>query len=146
MKFKDSVYANTEFLECSFNFGTLYLLPNIIVTEFNEGIMFTYDNAVEFIDIVDDFYKSKSNVFYISNRINSYAVNPLDWIKINKKFKNLKAIGIVQPDRLSKRFFNIEKMFCPRKIEAFDSLDEAMKWVGKLLKNDVKVIELKKTA
>ncbi len=77
MKFKDSIYANSTFFEHSFEFGTIYLLSNIIVAEFKEGILLTYDNAIEFKNTVNSFYENEDNVYYISNRINSYAVNPI---------------------------------------------------------------------
>ena len=142
MKLENSIYAKLIIEKYTFDFGDLFFLPNVIVAEFKEGILFTYKDAEKFISTAEAFYRA-NKVYYISNRINSYAVNPIDWIRINNKYKNLEAIGMVQYNSVGKRFLMIEKIFCSRPIKDFTSLDEAFNWVQKQIKMDREALKKK---
>jgi len=133
MRFDASNFSNSNYVRHSFDFGTVYFLPHILISEFNEGITFSYKHALEFLDLAEEFYQGNENVIYISNRINSYSVKPLDWIKIKNKYDCVKSIGIVHYNKLGKRFLNIEKLFCPVPINDFHSLDEAIAWAADII-------------
>jgi len=119
MKLLESNLKDKVFMYQSYHFGDVYYLPQMIITEFAEGINFTYNEAEQFIETVIQIYGKKEKVVYISNRINSYSVNPMDWIKIKGKFKNLKGIGIINYNK---------RMFCSYPIKDFHSLEEAYYW------------------
>ncbi|NAS30089.1 hypothetical protein GTQ40_03820 [Flavobacteriaceae bacterium R38] len=133
MKFEQSRFANNNFVRHSFDFGNVYFLSNILISEYTEGYTIGYKNVQEFLHIAEDFYGDHTDLVYLSNRVNSYSVKPLDWIKIKNKYKNLKSIGIVHYNKLGKRFLNVEKLFCPLPISDFYSLDEAVAWAANIL-------------
>ncbi|UOB17309.1 hypothetical protein [Abyssalbus ytuae] len=114
----------------TFKFGKVYFFKNIIVSEINEGIVLTYDIAEQFLRLIDKYYDEQQNVVYISNRVNSYSVKPIDWLKINNKYKNLIAIGIIHYNRNSKNIFDIEKLFCRRTFKGFDNLEDGLVWAN----------------
>lgn len=121
------------------DFGTIYFFENIIVSEINEGVIFSYKIADIIIGLANEHYRNK-NVIYISNRINSYSVKPTDWIKINNKYRNLVGIGIVNYTNFSKSIFSIEKLFSKREFKGFDNLNDALQWAEELTKKNQKKI------
>jgi len=142
MKFEQSNFANSNFVRHSFDFGNVYFLSHILISEFNEGITISYKHALDFLNLAEEFYQGDKNVIYISNRVNSYSVKPLDWIKIKNKYNCVKSIGIVHYNKLGKRFLNIEKLFCPVPIKDFNSLDESIAWAASDILNENISIEL----
>lgn len=136
MKLQDSSFADKVIIHYSFDFGNVYFLQNIIITEFKEGIVSSFKKVKEIIDYAEKLYGPKTSIIYISNRINSYSVDPIDLIKTNNKYPNLKAVGVVYHAKMSQRFLNIEKMFCSKPIENFYSLGDAMNWATNLLEKN----------
>ena len=129
MTFETSIYSHEIVEKHYFSFGKVFFLSNILVTEFNEGIVFTYEHAKEFIHQAEAFY-GNTDFYYISNRINSYSVNPIDWLKINNKYQNLKAICFVNKNKVGKRFLKVERLFCKHPIKEFNFLHEAVEWIN----------------
>ncbi|XLS27595.1 hypothetical protein ACJD0Z_10340 [Flavobacteriaceae bacterium M23B6Z8] len=119
----------------TFSFGKMYFFEHMMVSEFKEGILFTYDHAVEFIDKAEAYYGSEKKLVYISNRVNSYSVDPVDWIKLGFSYKNLLAIGVVNYTFFKKKVFYVEKMFCRKPMKSFSSLNEAVDWAYEITQN-----------
>ena len=117
-----------------FDFGTIYFFDNIVVSEINEGVVFSYQTALSVFEFAKEHYHPEQKIVYLSNRINSYSVKPTDWIKVNNKFQNLIGIGIVHYNNFYKSIFNIEKLFSKREFRGFDNLDEALYWAEDLAK------------
>ena len=116
-----------------FDFGEVYFFENYIITEFFEGANLTFKHAQEFIVHAEAYYGNLKEVIYISNRINSYSVKALDWLKISNKYSNLRAVCIVCPRKQCKLNFFIEKQFCRQKMELFNELEQAVNWAESYL-------------
>ena len=131
MKVLNSYIKGDVLMYESFDFGEVYYLPGIIITEFKEGAILTYEKATKFITNAQKFYENESEIIYISNRINSYSVHPTDWLKIQGKFSKLRAIAMVtyKPSKL--KALMIERMFCPYPLKTFNSLNDAYVWATK---------------
>jgi hypothetical protein len=117
----------------TFKFGKVYFFEHMMVSEFKEGSFINYQNAVEFISKARSFYGEDQKLVYISNRLYSYSVDPVDWIKLGKGYKNLQAIGIVNYNSFKKKVFYVEKMFCKKYMKSFNSLNEAVDWAYEII-------------
>lgn len=158
LRFRKSILLFMRIEESSFegklqeyhllDFGTIYFFENIIVSEINEGTIFSIKLAEIILELGNKHYDPKKNVVYISNRVNSYSVKPTDWIKINNKFKNLVGIGVVNYTNFSRSIFAIEKMFSKRTFLGFNSLYEALEWAEVFVKenNEEVIIPIEKKA
>ncbi|WP_340198776.1 hypothetical protein [Ascidiimonas sp. W6] len=116
----------------NFSFGKVYFFEHMMISEFKEGIVFTYKNALEFISQAENYYGTERKLVYISNRIYSYSVDPVDWIKLGSSYNNLMAIGVINYTSFKKKVFFVEKLFCRKPMMSFDYLKEAVDWAYEL--------------
>lgn len=113
----------------SLDFGKVTIIDNILIAELNEGILFDVDNNRKLLNLGNKIFKGMP-YGYISNRVNSYAVNPMIYLE-SSSTKNLKAIAVVscnpvvqQNTVLEKQFYKEENSF-----EVFDTLEAAINWI-----------------
>lgn len=116
-------------------FGSLELHDHFTIGIINEGEDLRSDQNISIIEACTNYYKN-NNFGYISNRINSYSVDPTVYIKTSK-LANLVAIAVVISDPAQKLSADIEKVFFAKPFEYFTSLLEAKTWIRNmvLLKN-----------
>lgn len=128
MKIIDSTLANEIKDVYVSDYGNFYFLEGIVISEIEEGVTFTWDEAVKAIEAVKAFYGPNFNVCYISNRVNNYSVKPSDWLKFYRK--NNKLVGYAVVTKSENSWFNalMEKLFSKIEIERFEDLYEAIKW------------------
>lgn len=115
--------------------GNFYFLEGIVISEINEGITYTWEEAEKVIKTVHAFYGPKISVCYISNRINNYSVKPSDWLKFYRNNNTLNGYAVVT--KSEKSWFNalMEKVFSKAEVERFEDLYEAIEWAR--IKNDL---------
>jgi hypothetical protein len=106
--------------------GTFYIYDNYIIVEIAEGITIATKHNKILEDIAEKYFASKDFV-YITNRVNSYAVNPAVYKKTSK-IKNLVGFAIVASNYIALRNADIEKLFLNKPFESFTELSEAIKW------------------
>lgn len=114
----------------SFDFCNIKVFDFYIIVTFNEGVTVTPKMNNTLIHVTETHFDDQPFI-YISNRINSYAVNPetyLDTVKI----KNLKGFAIVSTNYQAKVNARIEKMFFSKPFETFSNIDDAIRW-GQML-------------
>ena len=109
--------------------GIFYFFENYIVSEINEGIHFTWQEAKELIGLAYQHYGNDKKISYISNRINTYSVKPQDWIRFFTEDHNLEHYAIVTYSKSSFMTAALEKLFFKSKMKRFENLDAAIKWV-----------------
>ncbi|UOB17307.1 hypothetical protein [Abyssalbus ytuae] len=118
-----------------FDFGIFYFFEDFIIGEMDDGADITFENCRELIYTIKKNYKL--NVFgYVSNRINSYSVNPLDYKLINKHLGNLISFAMVCYDNTCQKSIDIEKRFCSRTVKTFNDLDDAIEWTSYYIKRE----------
>ena len=113
----------------AFDFGKITIIDNILVAELNEGILFDVESNRKLLNLGNKIFKGMP-YGYISNRVNSYAVNPMIYME-SSSTTNLKAIAVVscnlvvqQNTVLEKQFYKDENAF-----EVFDTLEAAIHWI-----------------
>lgn len=81
---------------------------------------------------VVEFYGTNIKVGYISNRVNSYCMNPQTWDIVQKKYNLIFAGAIVSYNSITFMNASIEKQFSKISIKRCLSLEEAIQWIKSL--------------
>ena len=110
-------------------FGTFYFCEKIFISELNEGIHFSWKMIKKVIDEIYKFYGSKPNLGYISNRINSYSMDPRSWDRVHNKYDFIIASAIVSYNNLTFMNATLEKHFSSKSIKRCEHLSEATDWI-----------------
>jgi hypothetical protein len=75
------------------------------------------------------FYGKDIQLGYISNRVNSYSVDPQTWIKVDAEYSVIIASAIVTYSDIAFMNATLEKKFYKKNIKRCLSLEEAFNWV-----------------
>ncbi|MDC7995401.1 hypothetical protein [Altibacter sp. HG106] len=110
---------------------TAYFYDTIVVVEVKEGKTLSYKTGFTLLVKGLTILGNKPWV-YISNRINSYSVQPNDYKYINK-IPTLKGIAVVSPKGVEDPTFSLESTFCKKPFVKKDSLEDAYQWAQEFL-------------
>ena len=116
------------------NFGIVKIYPNnILVSELNEGILLDVESNRKLLQIGAEEFQGEA-YGYISNRIYSYAVDPMVY-KESAEYSALKAIAVVSPREIGRRSAQVERSFYKDRnsFEIFSSFEDAKAWVTQSL-------------
>ena len=85
MRFEESEYFNSlKPHKLEMPFGNVYFCKKFFISEFNDGIHLDWNKVEQVITELFKFYDKNVKLGYISNRINSYSVDPHYWDKAEK--------------------------------------------------------------
>jgi len=134
MKFEESPYFDSiKHTPLKMDYGMYYLCDDFVIGELNEGIHFDTKKTTRIGKKIIDHYGTHPKICLISNRINSYSVDPQNWKHVMEIYPNiLKASCIVSYSKLSQFNADLEKRFFTDSIMKFDTLDEAIHWAQNL--------------
>lgn len=111
--------------------GTIYFFDNILVMEAKEDVLISIKTGLSILlDVVKRV--GLKSVVYISNRVNSYSVDPNDYKFLNM-IPNLKGVAIVSYSEVNKQTADLEKSFIKKPCKTFDNLSEAKLWALEVL-------------
>ncbi len=114
-----------------FDFGKVRICKNIVIAEMKEGIVFHQPYNDQLLSYCKEYFRDRPYA-YISHRINSYSIDPI--VYIDAATKSLRrAIAVVSKDPEKIKNIKIEKQFFDHPFEGFESLEEAIKWINKVL-------------
>lgn len=115
--------------ELKLDFGKLIFIDNILVAELNEGILLDVEKNRILLKIGRKVFKNGS-YGYISNRVNSYAVNPMIYLD-SSSTPTLKAIAVVSTNPICRQNTMLERQFYKNNnsFEVFKTLEEAINWI-----------------
>jgi hypothetical protein len=118
-KFKSTAIIKT-------NDVTIRLHKSVAIIEIAEGTSLSYKNGIQtfrrLLSIIGD-----QPWVYISNRVNSYSLDPNDYKHLNE-ISTLKGIGVIQYKRSIKTAMELEKLFVKKPFKTFNDLDSAIEW------------------
>ncbi len=119
--------------ELIYSFGKITILDNIMLTVINEGIIVDSEIINLLIELDSTYFKDKPFV-YVSQRKNSYTIDPTIYLKASKS-KNLIGFAVVLDNLSIMDHTEIEKLFLNSiPFEVFDNLDIALNWAKNLIK------------
>ncbi|MEL6810945.1 MAG: hypothetical protein AAFP76_06380 [Bacteroidota bacterium] len=114
--------------------ATVYFYGNFVVVEVNEGVTLSYRTGFSLLIKGLSILKRKPWI-YISNRVNSYAVNPTDYKYLNK-VPTLKGLVIVDRSTVGKKNASLEANFSDKPFMVVDTMEAAYQWGKALLEKN----------
>lgn len=114
-------------------FCTLSFYDRYVIAEINEGVHLDHQHNEALIEITENHY-SKPFV-YITNRINSYSVDPNVYPRTTG-VKNLVGFAVVSRVHMAKLNAQIEQMFFSKPFEIFSELEDAINWAKDLIEKN----------
>lgn len=115
-------------------FCEMTVYDRYVVVVVNEGVNITTEYNRTLIQYAETYF-SDTPFVYITNRVNSYSVNPQVYID-TAKIKNLKGMAVVSNRYLAKTNAQIEKIFFNKPFEVFTELEDAFAWAEKLINEE----------
>ncbi|HCY82643.1 MAG TPA: hypothetical protein DHV22_14155 [Xanthomarina gelatinilytica] len=111
----------------------IFVFDEFLICQIREGaeIHPEYNNKLN--EVIQKHFSGK-NMVYISNRVNSYSVNPLTYVH-TEKIPNLLAIAMIPETELMKKNAKFERDFFDKPYEIFDNLSKAIEWAHTIVKN-----------
>lgn len=113
-------------------YGTIAVYKKYVIATLNEGVTISPSHSIGFESIANDLFKNR-NFGYISNRINSYSIDPKIYFKISEA-DNLVAFAMVSNNQLHISNAEIEKIFLKKPFKIFTDIDQAVIWIEKMVK------------
>jgi len=128
---KDSYFSEYIIHQIHRPYGKFYLFESYVVSEIEEGVVFGGMETLDIFTYLTEFYdgiKRPTQFVYISNRINSFAVKPVDWL--NFAFMGAYMIGycIVDDSSRARERASLEEKFVPSSFAVFNNLELAIRW------------------
>jgi hypothetical protein len=113
----------------------LEIHDNLVIARFDEGIDLIPEDFVEIKEMVVDNFSGK--FAWISDRINSYSIDPTFLSTIAEDLDNLVCLAQVNYGKKLKDSTEIAKDFFPGNVpfRSFVALDDALNWVKKMLRD-----------
>ena len=113
--------------------GKLFFLKRVVIIEINEGVHLNHKNAEQIFLKIKDFFGNKKRIGIISNRINNYSIQVLDYQKFFNYIPNIKLYGIVHYNKQHFYSYQIEKRFSPIPLQNYNTIDEALDYTLAML-------------
>ncbi|NAS10806.1 hypothetical protein [Poritiphilus flavus] len=114
--------------------GVFRFYPNLVISEIKEGTVVTFEKALPLFSIGMEYYDMDTSLVYISDRKNSYSIDPTLHMEAKEIFSNLIGYGVVAYNEMSRKIAALEQKFVACPMGVFNSLDEAKIWAQDLLK------------
>ncbi|WAC01185.1 hypothetical protein N7U66_13705 [Lacinutrix neustonica] len=111
----------------TFNFGKVDFYENFLITEISEGFCFDIDDALKVSELVTLHFQDKPFA-YISNRVHSYSLIPMNYLKIKEVFPTIAAFAAVTYTVLQESMIDVENTFLDGFLKNFNSVDQAVSW------------------
>lgn len=128
---KESPHKMENIKTLDLDFGNIDLYDKYVIAKLKTGISFDKEHLMIYRQIFSDFYGDKPYV-YISDRSNDYNVNPIAYLNLDFA-TNLVAAAIVCPSSTCKRSAEFESNFFKKRLEIFETMEEAITWAEKLV-------------
>lgn len=108
-----------------------FIFDQFIINQMKEGEVITPQHGDVLNKLIKKHFGEKPMI-YISNRIMSYAIDPLTYVSTSK-IKNLLAIAIVTQNEKFKKNAEYEKTFFEKPFKIFRNLSNAITWANKIV-------------
>lgn len=108
------------------DFGIIEIHEHYLIGTVNEGVLLTDEVSYEITQHALEHFNKKPFV-YITNRINSYAVDPGVY-KFTNRITNLAGFAVVSPNAMRRENAAYEQTFLTKNFGIFETLEEAIVW------------------
>ncbi|MEO8933434.1 MAG: hypothetical protein ABI295_03935 [Xanthomarina sp.] len=130
MNFENSKYSKLlRYSKIEFSFGTFYFLDKLVISELNEGIHFNWDKIELVILAIAEHYGDNFKIAFLSNKINSYSIEPQFWLNFYKEYDFIVASAIVTYNEIGYKNATLEKHFSLNSVKRCSTLSEGIEWI-----------------
>lgn len=119
--------------EHELSIGTFKCYPNLVIGCVNQGVKINLDNALPVMAIGVHYYNESNPVVYLSDRQNSYSIDPTLHLDAHKLFPFVLGYGVVAYNELNYRVAQLETRFLPCPGGVFRSMEAGLKWAQELI-------------
>ena len=112
--------------------GTYYFYQKYIIAEIKEGEVINLKKLDDLIPVILKHFGEDQPFIYISDRIHSHSIIPIDYLKCPfNEMPNFKGYGVVTYNLVSEKSVEVEKHFAKKPFYNFKNLKDAVKWAKK---------------
>lgn len=131
MKFENSKYNKTlKYYKLEKTFGNFYFCDKFFIAELYESIHFDWKMVESVMSDVCNHYGKNAKLGYISNRVDSYSMDPQSWEKVHEKYGIIQLSAIIAYNNFTFMNATLEKQFSSKSIKRCTSLTEAIDWIS----------------
>ncbi|MFN4763950.1 hypothetical protein ACKGJN_12555 [Gillisia sp. Q332] len=116
------------------NFTTLKFYKDFVVSKIKEDVVLDKNNTEALVEACSGIYQGERFI-YISQRFNSYNVDPLIYVDLEKA-TNLWGIAIVSTKASALKMAFFEKNFAKFPFEIFTEFEESLTWAKEILRKE----------
>ncbi len=130
LSLKETPFYADVLKELNYSFADVYIFDGFVISEIKEGVVFSWeDHAKKIVEEVTAFAGNDgSEIVYLSHRIHSYSLKPMDWLHFFKNSFNLNGYGVIGYNSFSFMNTVIENLFFKKKIRRFNDIETAIQW------------------
>ncbi|MBT8276973.1 MAG: hypothetical protein KJO39_12570 [Bacteroidia bacterium] len=121
-------FADTPRKVLNTELGNIYIYDQYVIMEGKENVNISIRNGMPILLKVVKAVGLRS-VVYISNRINTYSVDPNDY-KYLEMIPNLTGIAVVAYNDYAANTAMLEEKFFRKPFKVFTSMNDAKKWAN----------------
>ncbi|WP_452221978.1 hypothetical protein [Lacinutrix salivirga] len=108
------------------DFCELVFYEGYSIITINEGVLINESVSLQITQILVEYFKDNPFI-YITNRINSYSIDPRVY-ELTSLLENLHTFVIVSNNTSHAHNAEVEQIFLKKPIKIFDELDDAVEW------------------
>lgn len=112
-------------------FCKMKFYDNYVTCNINEGVTLCQQKSRKQTREILNHFDNKPFV-YITNRINSYAVDPSIYNE-SSQIENLVGFAVVSKNHFALNNAKVEKLFLNKPFELFNDLNDAKQWADELI-------------
>ena len=110
-------------------FGKFFLCEHFVVAELDQEIYLDWSIIEKIAEMIIEQYGTSRKIGLISNKINSYSIDPFVWVTFNKEYDFIEASAIVWYNDVGYVAATLEQMFLKNSVKLCESLDDAIPWI-----------------
>ncbi|WP_445730854.1 hypothetical protein [Mariniflexile sp.] len=111
-------------------FGKFFICDHFVVAELNHEIHVDWLIIQKIAHMIIDQYGTSRKIGFISNKVNSYSIDPYVWITFSQEYDFIEAAAIVWYTDAGFMSATLEKMFLKSSVKLCESLEEAVHWIS----------------
>ncbi|OBX22814.1 MULTISPECIES: hypothetical protein [Bizionia] len=110
----------------------IFVFDDFLICQIGEGMEIHPEHNTNLKEVIEKHFLGK-HIGYISNRVNSYSVDPLTYVE-TEKIPNLLAMAIIPETEIMRKNAEYERNFYDKPYEIFDCLGDAINWIHCLIR------------
>ena len=114
-------------------FAQFFIFENYVISQLKDGVVLQPEHIQQLIELANQHYAGRPFV-YIANRVFSYNVSPMTYIR-SVEVENLLGICIIAEKSLAITTAQFEGKFFKKEFHVCSKLDEGVMWALEIVTN-----------